>query len=81
MILELDGDYIVLAVEDNGVGISEEILSKIYDPFFTTKQIGKGTGLGLSITKKIIKGHDGILSVLSKTGEGTIFTIKFPRIK
>ena len=70
-------DKVVIEISDNGVGIPKEHLRKISDPFFTTKEVGKGTGLGLSISYKIIESHNGRVSVDSKEGEGTKFTISF----
>ncbi|MES1220815.1 MAG: ATP-binding protein, partial [Bacteroidota bacterium] len=70
------GDKIVISVADNGSGISQKILYKIFQPFFTTKPTGQGTGLGLSLAYDIItKGHGGELKVESKENEGTVFTI------
>jgi two-component system NtrC family sensor kinase len=63
---------------DTGIGIPKEILPKILDPFFTTKEQGKGTGLGLSVSYGIIERHRGKLEVKSKVGEGTTFTVKLP---
>jgi len=70
---------VVLSIEDNGIGISEENKKHIFEPFFTTKSTGKGTGLGLSITKELIKEHDGKLMVESKAGEFTKFIVIFPK--
>jgi signal transduction histidine kinase len=68
-----------IKVTDNGTGMSEDIKSKIFQPFFTTKPTGEGTGLGLSLAYDIItKGHDGTIEVETKEGEGTTFTIKLP---
>ena len=67
-----------IEVVDTGVGIAEEHLKKIYDPFFTTKELGRGTGLGLSVTYGIIQEHSGRISVDSKPGQGTRFTLEFP---
>ncbi|MRX72233.1 PAS domain S-box protein [Bacillus lacus] len=67
---------ILVEVKDEGEGIPEELLIKISEPFFTTKE--KGTGLGLMITYKIIENHSGSVSVQSKVNEGTIFTVSFP---
>lgn len=69
--------HIMLSIEDTGEGISKENLTKISDPFFTTKPVGKGTGLGLSITFKIVKEHGGKISITSTPGEGTKFSILF----
>ncbi len=68
---------ISLEVSDNGCGISEELMAKIYDPFYTSKQVGQGTGLGLSIVQKIIERHGGRMEVHSEVNKGTIVTIKF----
>lgn len=73
-----DGDGVAIDVEDNGSGIAPEVLPKIFDPFFTTKEIGKGTGLGLSISYKIIQQHGGRITVESRPGEGTKFTVWLP---
>ena len=70
-------EYVLTKVIDNGAGIPDEIRSKIYDPFFTTKGIGKGTGLGLDIVKGIIKHHNGSIKVDSKPGR-TEFTVCLP---
>jgi signal transduction histidine kinase len=65
-------------VSDNGNGIPQKNLDKIFQPFFTTKPTGQGTGLGLSLSYDIVKGHDGELTVETKQGEGTTFTIHLP---
>lgn len=67
---------IEIKVSDNGNGIPQNIIDKIFQPFFTTKPIGQGTGLGLSLAYDIItKGHNGTVNVQSKEGEGTTFII------
>lgn len=71
-------NHIEINFSDTGTGIDNEIIDKIFDPFFTTKPAGKGTGLGLSICYGIIKDHDGTITVRSKKGEGTTFTIRLP---
>jgi signal transduction histidine kinase len=63
-------------IEDNGQGIPDEVLSKIFYPFFTTKE--KGSGIGLAIAQKIVDSHHGSIDVESEVGEGTVFTIKLP---
>jgi PAS domain S-box-containing protein len=69
---------VVVEIEDTGVGIAAENLSKIFEPFFTTKEVGRGTGLGLSVCYGIITDHGGRLSVRSNPGKGTVFTILLP---
>ncbi len=70
------GRYVVVAVRDEGVGIPEKIIDKIFDPFFTTKQ--RGSGLGLATCHSIITRHSGHISVASKPGEGSVFTVFLP---
>lgn len=70
------GDFIQLTIQDQGLGIKPEHLKKVFDPYFTTKQ--KGSGLGLAVTYSIVAKHDGQLTVDSKLGEGTVFTILLP---
>jgi len=72
------GEYSVLSVHDEGCGMDAATLSKIFDPFFTTKPKGKGTGLGLSIVHGIVQGHGAHLTVASRPGQGTTFTLYFP---
>ncbi|WP_281184711.1 ATP-binding protein [Trichlorobacter lovleyi] len=73
-----DADYVHISITDTGCGIPEELQPKIFEPFFTTKEAGKGTGLGLSIVADIIKLHQGKISVQSRPGQGTTFTITLP---
>lgn len=75
-----DDESIRIRFSDNGIGISAENLSRIYDPFFTTKQIGKGTGLGLAVSYGIIQDHGGHIVVESNPGQGTVFLINLPLI-
>ncbi len=70
---------VLLEIEDNGPGIEKELQAKIFDPFFSTKEPGKGTGLGLSVSYGIIHEHDGEITVQSRPGQGTVFTIYLPR--
>lgn len=75
------GEYAVLSVSDSGSGIDPEILSRIYEPFFTTKQADRGTGLGLSTVFGIVKQHGGWLKVYSELGKGTNFQVFLPRVQ
>jgi two-component system, NtrC family, sensor kinase len=75
---EAGADSVVINFRDSGVGIIPEHLPKIYDPFFTTKQIGKGTGLGLAVSYGIIQDHGGQITVESNPGEGTHFKLTLP---
>lgn len=72
------GPYIVITVSDTGTGIPPEILDRIFQPFFTTKEIGKGTGLGLSTVLSLVKAHGGFIDVYSKRGSGTAFKVYLP---
>ncbi len=71
-------EKIEIIVKDNGTGITEKALEKIFQPFFTTKPTGQGTGLGLSLSYDIVKTHGGELRVETKEGEGTTFIIQLP---
>ena len=76
-----NGDKVLITVNDNGNGIPQKILDKIFQPFFTTKPTGQGTGLGLSLAYDIIKAHGGEIKVETKEGEGSEFTnptIRYP---
>ena len=73
-----DGGRVKLEVADEGVGIPPEVQGRIFDPFFSTKEIGKGTGLGLAISYGIVKDHGGDILVRSQPGQGTTFTIYLP---
>lgn len=75
--LDVDGDSVVVRIEDTGKGIPESSIGRIFDPFYSTKG-AKGTGLGLSVSYGIIEGHGGTIEVHSKEGEGTVFTITIP---
>ena len=73
-----DDKALLIQVQDNGKGISKENLPRIFEPFFTTKEVNKGTGLGLSISYSIVQKHGGRLTVESKEGQGSIFTVQLP---
>ena len=72
-------DYVLIEVEDTGTGIAPDVLDKIFEPFFSTKEVGKGTGLGLSTVYGIVKQTGGYIYALSKAGHGTTFRIFLPR--
>ena len=76
----LKSNYIKLSVSDTGHGMSEEIINKIYEPYFTTKEQGKGTGMGLAMVYGIIKDYEGIIKVKSIINKGTVFDIYIPLI-
>jgi two-component system, NtrC family, sensor kinase len=74
-----EGQQVVLSIEDDGVGMSPQVLKKIFIPFFTTKDIHDGTGLGLSVVHGIVTSHGGVISVESTAGHGSRFEIRFPQ--
>jgi signal transduction histidine kinase len=73
-----ENDKILIVVKDNGMGIPQTVVDKVFQPFFTTKPTGQGTGLGLSLSYDIVKAHGGELKVESKEEEGSTFTIDLP---
>ncbi len=77
---EADADMVAFDVSDTGPGIPESIQEHIFEPFFSTKEVGKGTGLGLAVTYALVHRYEGQISVRSKEGQGAVFTVLLPRV-
>lgn len=72
------GEYVIITVTDNGMGMTEDVRKRIFEPFFTTKEVGKGTGLGLAMAYGVVKSHSGFIQVRSAPGEGSTFSVFLP---
>ena len=70
--------YALIQIKDCGVGMSDKVKARVFEPFFTTRVVGEGTGLGLSVVHGIVKNHDGRIKVESKAGKGTLFSVFLP---
>jgi CheY-like chemotaxis protein len=75
-----DGRYVRLTITDTGCGISEDVMPRIFEPFYTTKEVGQGTGLGLAAVHGIVRNHDGVVMIESLADVGTRFDFYFPEI-
>jgi signal transduction histidine kinase len=78
---KISQNNLIIEVEDNGVGMDEKVKSKLFVPFFTTKQSGEGTGLGLYVSNNLVEGLGGRIEVESKPGEGSIFRVILPNVE
>ena len=81
--LELkNGEYVVLSVRDNGIGMSNDIKDRIFDPFYTTREVdGDGTGMGLAVLHGIVTAHNAVIDVSSEPDKGSVFKVYFPKVK
>ena len=75
------GDYAEITVSDNGPGIDPDSLSRIFDPYFTTQEVGKGSGLGLAVVYTLVKNHKGVITVQNRPERGALFTMLFPMVE
>ncbi|SDL40531.1 PAS domain S-box-containing protein [Maridesulfovibrio ferrireducens] len=79
---KLEEDFIIISIRDEGMGIRADVQDKIFNPFFTTKELGKGTGQGLALAyRAIVDGHGGTIDFETVVGEGTVFTVKLPLVQ
>ena len=74
------GDYAEISVSDNGPGIDSDIMARLFDPYFTTREVGKGSGLGLAVVYTLVKNHNGAITVQNRPAKGAVFTMLFPMV-
>jgi two-component system cell cycle sensor histidine kinase/response regulator CckA len=77
----MPGEYVQLVVKDTGTGMSPEVMKRVFEPFFTTREVGKGTGMGLAVVYGIVKALQGTIAVESEPGVGSVFRVSLPKVK
>ena len=77
----MPGEYLQLRVKDTGVGMSPDVMKRVFEPFFTTREVGKGTGMGLAVVYGIVKDLQGTITVESEPGVGSTFRVFLPKVK
>jgi signal transduction histidine kinase len=73
--------YLRLQISDTGLGMAPEIVERVFEPFFTTREVGEGTGMGLAVVDGIIASHNGAIAVTSTPGQGSTFTVYLPSLR